>query len=542
MMIKACKYFENVISYMLPILILFSCFAALLTIYYGTESYSVLHVFSHDESDQIQRLQRLLEKDTLNTGGFIEGFYSYGQFYPTIAFWLAKLLNVFGFELTSFQLITLILKTLSITFYYVSGYVLYKTMLALNIIKVLAYVFTFIFLIFPTYWTWSYTVHPDTLQMVTMILPAYILLKVRSVTFSIVLASFVIGVSFGTKYSGIFLSIIIMSYVLILAINTKMSFREFFVLGSWSFIAFIAGWLVFNPYVIVNFAKFFNELYVQGDYLKYGVGVPLDQNGLKWFRIYYNEFGTILSSLLAIGLVSAVLKCTYQISMCSAKGIYKHYFSDKENIFIFSIIIYIAISLAYLIIVVKYREVRYSYHLLPYIFLLSAYGLNTLFIKYKIKNLYILILSFFIIFHSYTLYSSNLKQLSALYQRKIDNPLLKSGEWLKNNFSRDTSVLAGTYSYIESDYFKRYSMTYELNEKTINEFYPDVVVMNRDIPGRYVWKKPGTLLSDLDFNYGPWSDKKLLVDYEVLYKKMTMKESVWKVVYEDDAVVIFNKQ
>ncbi|MBT5400801.1 hypothetical protein HOL24_09715 [bacterium] len=539
---KLCKALERVIYYKLLFLVLFSCFAILLTVFYGTESYSVLHVFSHDESDQVQRLQRLLEKDTLNTGGFIGGFYSYGQVYPTVAFWLAKLLGAFGFEQTSYQLLTLVLKVLSTVFYYISGYVLFKTMLALNIKKILTYVFTFVFLIFPTYWTWSYTVHPDTLQMITIILPAYILLKVRNLKFSIVLASFVIGVSFGTKYSGIFLSIIIMSYVLISAINLKMVFREFFILSSWSFIAFIVGWLLFNPYVIVNFSKFFTELYLQGDYLKYGVGVPLNQNGLEWFRIYHYEFGSTLSLLLVAGITSTILKYSYQFLMCRSRGACKSFFSNRENIFIVSIIIYLAISLAYLIIIVKYREVRYSYHLLPYIILLSAYGFNLLISRYKIKKCYILVVSLFVIFHSYKLYDSNLRQLSVLYESKIENPLIKSGEWLKNNFSRDTSVLAGTYSYVESDYFKRYSMTYELNAKTIDNFFPDVVVMNRDIPGRYVWKKPGTLLSDLDFNYGTWEDKELLNDYELLYKKMTKKGSEWKVAYEDDAVVIFSKQ
>ena len=132
---KLCKALERVIYYKLLFLVLFSCFAILLTVFYGTESYSVLHVFSHDESDQVQRLQRLLEKDTLNTGGFIGGFYSYGQVYPTVAFWLAKLLGAFGFEQTSYQLLTLVLKVLSTVFYYISGYVLFKTMLALNIKK-----------------------------------------------------------------------------------------------------------------------------------------------------------------------------------------------------------------------------------------------------------------------------------------------------------------------------------------------------------------------------------------------------------------------
>jgi len=143
---KLCKALERVIYYKLLFLVLFSCFAILLTVFYGTESYSVLHVFSHDESDQVQRLQRLLEKDTLNTGGFIGGFYSYGQVYPTVAFWLAKLLGAFGFEQTSYQLLTLVLKVLSTVFYYISGYVLFKTMLALNIKKILTYVFTFVFL------------------------------------------------------------------------------------------------------------------------------------------------------------------------------------------------------------------------------------------------------------------------------------------------------------------------------------------------------------------------------------------------------------
>ena len=85
-------------------LVIFSCFAALLTIYFGTESYSLLHVFSHDESDQVARLQRLLERDTLDTGGFKGGFYSYGQFYTTIAFCLMKFLSLYIAQFVAFPI------------------------------------------------------------------------------------------------------------------------------------------------------------------------------------------------------------------------------------------------------------------------------------------------------------------------------------------------------------------------------------------------------------------------------------------------------
>ena len=52
-------------------------------------------------------------------------------------------------------------------------------------------------------------------QMLTLILPMYALLKIKSRYLSIIVASFLIGLSFGTKYSGLFAVILIASYVVI---------------------------------------------------------------------------------------------------------------------------------------------------------------------------------------------------------------------------------------------------------------------------------------------------------------------------------------
>jgi len=67
--------------------------------------------------------------------------------------------------------------------------------------------------------------------------------------------------------------------------------------------------------------------------------------------------------------------------------------------------------------------------------------------------------------------------------------------------------------------------------------------MNDSVPGRYVWKKKDTLLSDNDFIYkNQWKDRAMVDEYGVFLKEIASKESPWEIVYETNNVVIFERK
>lgn len=529
-------------------LLIFSCFASLLTIFFGTDSYSMLHVFSHDESDQVQRLQRLLEKDTLNTGGFKGGFYSYGQFYSSIAFWSIKIISIFGFGLTDFQVAALTLKIISIIAYFFSIFFMYKVINLIVMNQSISAAFAFIFAVFPNYWHWSSSIHPDMVQMLTLILPIYALIRIKRRYLSIIVASFLIGLSFGTKYSGLFIVILIAVYVLISIIQRHIIFKKnnnimvFFILSSWSAISFLLGWLLFNPYVLVHFNKFFEELSIQTGYLKYGLGTYIDPSGFKWFTIFYHQLGLFNSVIVAGGVIIAFFFLVRQIIKAINNKDYLDVLDNKIFSIMTSVSIYVIVASIYLLLVVKYREVRYGFHILPYLVILSAYGFNYVFEYLKLNKIIIFLFSLLVVSLTYPTYSSNLVDLSSQYRSKLSNVYLDAGEWMENNYSQDMAVLAGTYSYLPDDYFNRYSMTYDLNKKSIDDFYPDIVVMNNSVPGRYVWKKPGTKFADLELDIFPWKDQFMLDEYVNFFKEMVSNDSDWIISYETHEIVIFEKR
>lgn len=529
----------------------FSCFISLLTIFYGTESYSMLHIFSHDESDQVARLQRLLENNTLDTGGFKGGFYSYGQFYPTVAFWVMKSISLFGFESVNYQFTALTLKIISILAYFFSVYFIYRVIRLMGGIESISAAFAFIFAVIPNYWDWASAIHPDTLQMLTLILPMYALLKINNKYLSIIVASFIVGISFGTKYAGFFAVILIAAYVFLVILQRHLEYRKsnniraFFLLSSWSVISFLLGWLLFNPYVLTHFNKFFSEMISQSNSIKFGYGNLINNNGFEWFTIFYDQLGILNSFFLLFGVITGIAFIAIKIIETIKSKEYSKFFDDKLFSIVTAVSIYVIFSSLYLILVVKYREVRYGFHVLPYLIFLSFYGFNCLISRIKINNIFVLIMSISIIIFSYSSYSSNLSNLSSRYSEKLNNPYLDAGEWMVNNYSSETAILAGTYSYVPNDFFKRYSMTYDLNNQSVLHFDPDVIVMNNSVPGRYVWKKPGTLFKSLDIDESSWSywdDKEMLDEYLRFYSNLVSVDSNWIIVYESDSVVIFEKK
>ena len=135
------------------------------------------------------------------------------------------------------------------------------------------------------------------------------------------------------------------------------------------------------------------------------------------------------------------------------------------------------------------------------------------------------------------------KLLAETHYAEVENPYMIAGRWLKNKYSPDDIILAGTYSYVDDKYFNNIAYTYDVNQSAINKHTPDVIFMNDSVPGRYVWKRKGTLISDNDFIYKTgWKDHSMVDEYGLFLQKMTSKQSSWSVVYETDSVVIFEKK
>lgn len=527
----------------------------------GVDSEAVMMVFSHDESDQTQRMFRLIQQDTLDTGGFINGFYSYGQFYPTIVFGIAKALSIIGLDPLTFRDVAVIMKLVSCFFYAASIVGLWVVLRCFKVDKTLAAAFSFALLAFPDYWTWATVVHPDTAQMFTLLLPVWAALRIGNWTSAAILSAFLVGVSFGTKYNGLFMSAFVAFFVCFYLflearasghrrpVVNRLIFRSALCIN-----AFIFGWLIFNPFVLMHFPKFFDEVTNQADYLRYGVGVTLDQNGFKWFTIYADQFGFALSVFMAVGVVGALVLnlAAYRVWFAGRDedgpntDTVAADLPDREQIVITSLAFYLVVASLYLIVVVKYREIRYAYHIVPVLLILSAYGLDR--IARRLlgtvlqQSLVPLAISAVMIMVALPGFLAGLNQASDKFVERRDNEVIRAGDWVAAKYTGENSVLAGTYSYVPEDHFNRLSYTYELNFDQIDSMKPSLIVMNDSVPGRYAWKQKGSLLKDVNIIESPgWEDRRMVESYGAMMRAFARGETAYRLVYESETVMIFER-
>lgn len=157
----------------------------------------------------------------------------------------------------------------------------------------------------------SVMIHPDILQMGLVILSFRIAFKNLSLK-NLYLAQFIGGIAFGTKYNSLFsFPFLFLPYLLnTFFIDGKISFsaKQIFPLLKIFFIGaacYLLGWIIFNPYSVVNYKYFLFTLLVHSHNVSSGwVETNDSTNPLTWFSVLGNEIPvwTLGISLLAIAL------------------------------------------------------------------------------------------------------------------------------------------------------------------------------------------------------------------------------------------------
>lgn len=535
-------------KHVLTLFLIIVAYASILTIFNGSDNPSMLRVFSDDEASQVDRFQEMLENSTLDAGGFRGGFYHYGQAYNAVTYGLINVLELLGFDRGDYSLSVLMFKLISLTGYIVSVILVYFVLRDLGVSESISVAFSLIFGVHADYWGWATTIHPDTLQMSLMLLSFWVIIKIKSFNMAVVVSSFIIGLSFGAKYSGVFLTIFIAILIILHAVNKGYgrwradNINYFINISSWSALSFFAGWIALNPHVIFRFNKLLEDLAFQKQNLTSGGGGKiLDEQWFQWISMYRDEYG-VVSIFIIMGLM--------YLFICAATFLIKEkpndwlisLLKDRKKVSLVAIFVYIFISALYLIVSIKYREWRYSYHIFPFVIIMSGYGLHLLMRKIDGKNANIIIFVVGLLFVTPKAFS-NFELLADTHYLESRSPYVKAGVWLRNKYSPENVVLAGTYSYVDKQYFKNIAYTYDVNQRSIQKYRPDVIFMNDSVPGRYVWKKKGSLMSEHDFTYKTsWKDQSMVNEYGVFLKNITSEGSGWAIVYESDEVVILERE
>ena len=161
-------------------------------------------------------------------------------------------------------------------------------------------------------WFSGTKIHPDLLLGFFSILSFYFFLQYalfeRNRLLNLVVSFFVLGVAFGVKYTALMYAPVLGGFVIYRCIKySDKWFVEVLKLGSISVLCFLLGWLIFNPYVVLDFRHFYWAFLAELEHVSYGkgvnVGIPDGASPLLWMPVILKELTLTGWVLLASGVI-----------------------------------------------------------------------------------------------------------------------------------------------------------------------------------------------------------------------------------------------
>ncbi len=349
-------------------------------------------------------------------------------------------------------------------------------------------------------------------------------------------AAFLAGMAFGTKYGGIF----ILPFLFIPALLNDRP--EISLAGKLRgkalpfLLCFLLGWLIFNPYVIFNFIHFVRWLKLIVMYTLTGfvgsTGQITSANPLLWFPVLYRSFFPSGALVLLAGLLPALWFLVR--AMKRKEGL-------REPNMLNRIVIgtYCLFALLYILLGVKSREVRYAFHLIPFLILLSFIGWSILSRQMKEQGRAFLFFALLILIVPANL---NAVHSMASCSNKESDARLASGRVLEERYSPDTRILADFYAYVPPK-FKNTLIEWGIRSESINRDNPQVIILSRAMTGRWIWKAPGTSFSDGSFVTNPsYPEEQLRSGRDVFSTLFGKSSAPYRPVYEDEHVLILERR
>jgi multisubunit Na+/H+ antiporter MnhF subunit len=334
--------------------------------------------------------------------------------------------------------------------------------------------------------------------------------------------------AFGTKYGGIFILPFLFVPALLndspevtLAGKIKRRIPPF--IGF-----FLLGWLIFNPYVIFNFIHFVRWLKLIIVYTLTGFvgsqGQIAPADPMLWFPALYRAFSPPSSLVLLAGLVPALWSLIRAMKT-------RESLRTPDTLNRIVIATYCLFALIHIILGVKSREIRYAFHLIPFIVLLSFVGWSVLSRWTEERGRTFLAFALLLLIAPANL---NAVQSMAFCSNKESDTRLASGRILEERYAPDTRILADFYSYVPPK-FRNSHIEWGIKRESILREKPLVVIINKNMTGRWIWKAPGTSFRDVSFLTSPsYRENELRGAQEVFSMLFQGKDGPYRVIYEDD--------
>ncbi len=510
--------------------------ANLIAATYGLDNISMIQTFNLDEGRYLAKMKLNLELRSVDP----DLFFNYSNLYDSLGYYSVALFRRFGWTIDA-QLVGLVLRLLSIVSAVLAGLSLWRLGEILGLPAAVAAAAALGLLTMPDFVLFSRTMHPDTLQVSFVIVALCAALARPTFSYALIAAA-AAGLAFSTKYVG---AIVLPFCFLPLALSTlgretlsRQMLARLFRQGMAMIGVFLAVFALTNPYAVRDHYAFFKGFIWQLKYSATGHGVVEPANPLLWWPQLTEQFGVVGALYLFIGFFLAAVLLFRGIrrvgwrTACTA--------DDLRGEFV--LLLYVLATSAHLAISIKEREPRFMYHVLPFLIVLSTLAFSRLSVALT-RNVFrpswttAGFASLLLIF-VWTQIAFDLRAMADT-TAKPKSEAIKLGNFVALHYPPGTRILADAYSYLPPA-LTNVRYTNLQTEDLLKQVSPDLLILTRKATGGYVWKQPGTSLSERKFV----RDERYAAtpQVELYLNKLLSASSGWTLVREDDSEILFQRQ
>ena len=450
----------------------------------GSDNTRLMHVFSADETLFTQIVTHMIVERSLSPSGF----FGYGAVYfylsalLTFPFTLCLPLPVESTVIIVLRVVCVVASTGCLFVSYLLARSLFTRTTALLTPAILLVALDFLH--------WSVTAHPDTLQLLFILLSLYYAYRLVDDSYRrsrLVLASVFAGLAFGTKYVGAFLLPII---GLAIVFGTSLQedgqvlrFRESVTDIVWrcllAFAIFAAVFIVTNPYILLEFEQFTRMGPFIDQLLAEGLTFKSERSGWEWFSVIGSEsvLGAMGAVFSGIGLIVWA----------------RHWYLRPERelrkkLGVTLVTSFLVLFGGYLLARVHFREPRYLMPILPFLAMFSAYGLlSPLRLRQYLKSrrwLASVLAGGLVIAAIQPGAVAAYGSFQSLKGKMMDNPAIQAGEWLSANVPIVSTVLYDAYTYVPPE-FERVAISRGTDWEKVLRFRTNILVTCSNITDQY---------------------------------------------------------
>jgi hypothetical protein len=509
--------------------------ANLIAAIYGLDNISMVQAFGLDEARYLGKMKVSLEQSSLDP----DLFYSYGNLYDSLGYYWITFFRRLGWTINT-PLVGFVLRLISIVSGMLAGLSLWKLGEICGLPRTLAAAAALALLTMPDFVVFSRTMHPDTLQTLFVIVALGGALAQPTFSFALV-AAFAAGLAFSTKYAG---AIVLPFCFLPLALSTlgrellsRQVLIRLFVQGLAMIGIFLIVFTLTNPYAVSDLRAFIAAFISQLKYSATGHGLVEPANPALWWPPLEAQFGVAGCLYLSAGFFLACVFVSDGIRRVGWRTACT--LADLRGEFV--LLLYVLATSAHLAISIHEREPRFTYHVVPFLIVLSTLAFFRLIVTlskrtFRPAQASAAFASLLLVF-AWTQVEFDVRAMAGT-SAKPASEVIKLGNFVAQHYPADTRILADAYSYLPPA-MTNATYTNLQTEDLLKQVAPDIIILTRGATGGYVWKQPGTAFFEGKFA----KDQRYAAtpQVEVYLNKLLSASSGWSLIRENDSEVVFQR-